>query len=132
MNDTPNKFDNKKVAVREMLGKGRGVVAAQDIAAGELIVSAPVFVLAGSEYDVIRMMPCIMHTFLWERPESEGGESAAIAFGLASLCNYAEENANADAVRVYDEECLDLVALRPIGVGEEILIRYASVPFEPV
>ena len=76
MNDSSKKFDNTKVAVREMPGRGRGVVAMQDIEAEESIVNAPVLVLSGTEYDVIRRLPCIMHTFVWERPE---GETAATA-----------------------------------------------------
>lgn len=132
MSQEQRKFDNAKVAVIESSGRGRGVAATQDIAAGELIVSAPVLVLSGVEYYLMRILPCIMHTFVWERPEAQGGETAAIAFGLASLCNHADDGANAEVVRNYEDECLDLVAQSPIKAGEEILIRYKSVPFEPV
>ena len=76
----------------------------------------------------------IMHTFTWPRPEQDGGETAALAFGLSSLCNHAphENMANAEVVRDPDGRHIDLVAIKAIGEGEEILIRYASVPFEAV
>jgi len=76
----------------------------------------------------------IMHTFTWPRPEHEGGETAALTFGLSSLCNHApdESLANAEVVRDPGGRHIDLVALREIGQGEEVLIRYVSVPFEAV
>ncbi len=126
-----SKYDNAKVVIIESPSRGRGIAAAQDVAPGELIVSAPVLILSGVEYYLMRILPCIMHTFVWDRPKAQGGETAVIAFGLASLCNHADNGANAEVLRDYDEECLDLVALRTIKTGEEILIRYKSVPFEP-
>ena len=131
MSANPNIFDNSKVHIQDIPKRGRGVVAATSIDQGELIVSAPILVLSGIEYYLMRILPCIMHTFSWDRPEARGGDTAAIAFGLVSLCNHSEDGANADAVRVYDEERIDLVALHPIEAGEEILIRYKSVPFDP-
>lgn len=76
----------------------------------------------------------IMYTFTWPRPDDEGGDTAAIAFGLISMCNHAPEAAQANAKLVRDHEAMhiDLVATRDIARGEEILISYASVPFEPV
>lgn len=76
----------------------------------------------------------IMHTFTWPRPEQDGGETAALAFGLSSLCNHApdESQANAEVVRDHANRHIDLMAIREIGEGEEILIRYATVPFEAV
>lgn len=131
MNEADRIYDNTKVIVRDVPGRGRGLIAAQNIGTGDVIVSAPVLVLSGVEYYLMRILPCIMHTFVWERPQAEGGETAAIAFGLVSLCNHSEENANAKAVRVFEAERLDLVALKPIDAGTEILIQYRSVPFEP-
>ena len=131
--DGPGRFDNGKVSVIRSSGRGRGIAATCDIAEGEVIVSAPVLVLSGVEYYLMRILPCIMHTFVWQRPDDEGGETAAIAFGLTSLCNHAQDEAaaNAEVVCDYAEESLDLVALSPIASGQEILIRYRSVPFEP-
>lgn len=73
----------------------------------------------------------IMYTFTWDREEAEGGQTAAIAFGLASLCNHAMDRKTANAEAVPDHDALEirLAALSEIQPGEEILIRYRSTPF---
>ena len=122
------RFQNTKISIGLVEGKGRSVFAEQDLEAGELIVSAPVLVLKGIEYYLLRIMPCINHLFSWPRPKSQGGDTAAIAFGLASLCNHSEANANATVVPNYEEECIDLVATRAIEAGSQILLRYKNPP----
>lgn len=74
----------------------------------------------------------IMHTFTWDRPLTEGGQTAAIAFGLVSLCNHASEDEAANAGVRLDREGLSisLVASDDIQAGEEILIKYRSTPFD--
>ena len=170
--------DNPNVLVRPVGEKGRGIVAACDIPADELISRAPVKVLGDLEFQMLRMMPAldsfteqtgllakepplvslmhglqtllsdpdavlgcdqsrtaakssIMYMFVWDRPEAVGGETAAIVFGVAGLCNHAKDAAKANAVMVQhtSEEQMDMVSTRPIKEGEEILIRYRSVPF---
>jgi len=76
----------------------------------------------------------IMHTFTWPRSEEDGGNTAALAFGLSSLCNHApeEQSANAELVRDVQHDHIDLVTLKAIREDDEILIRYASVPFDVV
>jgi hypothetical protein len=128
VNRESNRYHNTKVSISVVEGKGRTVFAEQDLQAGELIVSAPVLVLKGIEYYLLRILPCINHLFSWPRPESHGGDTAAIAFGLASLCNHTEGDANAKVVPDYEEECIDLVAIKAIEAGTEILIRYKSPP----
>lgn len=174
-------FDNTKVAVTQIEGKGRGLAARQDLSAQELIIRSPVKLLDTMEYQVLRLLPAIrrfvsrqpdveeadalnrfmvgmmrlmenpddvlrpaptddddpgiiMHTFTWPRTQKDGGDTAALAFGLSSLCNHApdEHMANAELVRDPDGLYIDLVAIKAIGKGEEILIRYASTPFETV
>ena len=131
MTSADQHFDNSKVAIRTFAGKGRGVVAAADIDKDELIVSAPVLVLSPVEYHLMRILPCIMHSFTWRDPKKNGAETAALAFGLVSLCNHSEQGANADAVRDYELERLNLVSLKPISAGDEVLIQYSTVPFVP-
>ena len=73
----------------------------------------------------------IMYTFSWTRFEESDVQTAAIAFGLASLCNHAETEATANArvVRHLADEKISIVAIKTISQGSEILIRYQSVPF---
>ena len=75
----------------------------------------------------------IMYTFAWHRPKADGGDTAAIAFGLVSFCNHAPtpDKANARLERDYDNLFLELWATKSISKDEEVLIRYESVPFEP-
>ncbi len=170
--------DNPKVVIKPVGAKGRGIVAASNIAADELISRAPVKILGDLEFSMLRMMPAldsyaerqladhdwpavkvltkslevllhnpdavlgsdqsytaakssIMYMFVWNRPADQGGETAAIVFGVAGLCNHAadENQANAVMVQHTKEEQMDMIAIRPIASGEEILIRYRSVPF---
>lgn len=76
----------------------------------------------------------IMYTFTWPREEAEGGDTAAIVFGLTSMCNHAPSLnlANAKIVRNYKHEYIDLVATTAIKKGNEILINYVSTPFHAV
>jgi len=73
----------------------------------------------------------IMYTFSWDRPEAEGGPTVAIAFGIMSMCNHAQEenSANAKIVQNGDTREIELVATRDISPGEEIFLRYRSTPF---
>ncbi|MDH3741483.1 MAG: hypothetical protein OER56_07785 [Hyphomicrobiales bacterium] len=128
MNLEPKRFVNTNVAIGFVEGKGRALLAAQDLEADELIVSAPVLVLKGIEYYLMRIMPCINHLFAWPRPQMQGGDTAAIAFGLASLCNHSNAFANATVIRDYEQECIDLVATTKIETGKEILIKYKGPP----
>ena len=174
-------FDNAKVAVADIAGKGRGLVARRAIATAELIIRSPVTLLDPMEYQLLRVAPAIksfamrqpgydddnalqwfmfgmtrlfenpdqvlgphaknsgiegtiMHTFSWPRVDEAGGDTAALAFGLSSLCNHApeEELANAEIRRDPAGGYVDLVAVEDIAAGEEVLIRYTSVPFEAV
>ncbi|NNE24657.1 MAG: SET domain-containing protein-lysine N-methyltransferase [Rhizobiales bacterium] len=128
MNLEPDRFVNTKVSIGVVEGKGRTVLAAQDLEADELIVSAPVLVLKGIEHYLMRIMPCINHLFTWPRPQMQGGDTAAIAFGLASLCNHSNTRANAKVIPDYEQECIDLIATSKIEAGREILIKYKGPP----
>ena len=181
MSKCQNEFDNQKVAVKASGGKGRTLIARQNITSQELIIRSPVKLLDPMEYQILRLVPAIrrfaskhaelkeadvlnrfmfgmmrlaedpgdvltapppdddfhgtiMHTFTWPRADQDGGETAALAFGLSSLCNHApdETMANAEVVRDPGGRYIDLIALKTIAEGEEILIRYVSVPFEAV
>ena len=171
-------FENSNVELKTFPGRGRGIVAACDIDAGEVILRAPVAVLNPMEFHMLRLMPAvlsyarmngsstddgalpdlfqalealvqdpdkvlsadqkqesadsaIMYTFLWEHPDGDGEPTAAIAFGLTSLCNHSSDQAatNAHVVKHIKDRQIDLVADRRIALGEEVLIRYMSTPF---
>lgn len=74
----------------------------------------------------------IMYTFGWDLNDGNEEMTAAIIFGLASLCNHSSDKnlANAKVVQHTVRQELDLVATQPIKSGEEILLQYRSTPFD--
>lgn len=107
--------------------RGLGVVARQHIPAGTWIERAPVLVLPNEQTRAIESTRLRDYYFGWgDRDDSD----LAIAFGYVALYNHAEAP-NAEHVKRHEEGFIDIVATRDIDDGEEILISYASVWFEP-
>jgi len=104
--------------------KGRGVYAARAIQEGEILDLAPVSIITAREAELLEQTPLAHHYFHWDGDEADELEwRGAIAYGLVSLVNHAED-ANAGVWQEYDRELLVLEALRPIAAGEEISIHY--------
>ncbi len=111
-----------RLAVRDLAGKGRGVVALTPFRAGELIDSAPVLVLPADERRIAERTRISNYWFYWQ----DGGEddwTAAIALGPVSLCNHSQAP-NASFAADTDAGRIDLVALRDIEAGEEVTFDY--------
>lgn len=117
------------IEVRDYPRKGRGICVREGIPEGTVIESLPVLVLDSPIYARVKELPFINHTFVWRRDGA--GESGAIGFGFASLCNHSLEP-NAVIHKNYDTASIDLVALRPIASEEEITIRYKNAHFDIV
>lgn len=129
--------DQRKLLRVENLGpKGRGVIAMQDIAKGELIERSPVVIIPHE--DRIRTDSTVVFTyvFMWEKDACEEDlykhrGRAAIALGYTSLLNHSYAP-NADFTHHIDEMVLDIHALRDIAAGEEITIDYQmTLWFDP-
>ena len=111
-----------RIAVRDLPGKGRGVVAIAPFRAGALIDSSPVLILPAEERRIAERTRIANYWFYWQ----DGGEdewTAAIALGPVSLCNHspvpnAVFSADTAAGRI------DLVALRDIEADEEVTFDY--------
>jgi SET domain-containing protein len=104
-------------------GRGRGLFAAERIAAGEIIERAcTVYIDAGQAVALDRMLP--LGDFYFRHPLAK--EDGLMVLGLASLCNHAEAP-NAD-VRFDDGGAVGwiavLYALSEIAQGQEITYRY--------
>ena len=115
------------ITVRDMPNKGRGVVALKNFKTGDIIETAPVFVIDAENYQKTHDMPYINHTFVWE--DVDGSKTGVIAFGFCSMCNHSE-SPNANIVRQYEDKLISLVALEDIGIGEEITFQYKTTKFE--
>ena len=112
------------VVVRTDPVKGRGLYAARDIGADEVIEVAPVAIIDSRQAGLLEETPLGHHYFHWSGEESdEASWRGAIAFGLVSLVNHAE-NANAGVWPEHERQQIVLAAMRPIAEGDEITIHY--------
>lgn len=112
--------------------KGRGVIAARDIAVGTVLEISPVFVIPPVYYDIVKAFPFITHTFVWRDCLTDRSKkTGAIAYGLISFCNHAR-TPNAKISRDYQNKTIKLIAQKQIFRGEEITIKYNNVWFKVV
>jgi uncharacterized protein len=112
----------KKIIFQNIPGKGRGVIATEAIAAGELVERSPVLpiAMADSEAPVISD-----YAFAWgeDVPGFEAGKECAIGLGYLGLYNHATPS-NVRLERHYAENEMSIHALRDIAAGEELTIDY--------
>jgi uncharacterized protein len=111
--------DPRMYAIRQIPGKGRGVVATQDVRAGAEIVTCPVIVYDWTDAGRIEKTRLGDYNFRF----GEQAQRACIVLGVISLCNH-DDSPNAELVCREGEEAMTLVAVRPIAAGEEICIKY--------
>lgn len=103
---------------------GRGLFAARAFAAEELIGEYPLLIL--SIEDVQQIRGTRIHDYLFFVDEDEDEQMrAGVAFGPISLCNH-DDDANARFEVQIAAETVRLIAVRPIGEGEEIFIDYVD------
>ena len=111
-----------KIAYKNIPGKGRGVVATENIAAGELVERSPVIPLAHADSEKPGLSD---YAFAWgeDVPGFEAGKECAIALGYIGLYNHAN-GSNVRLERHYAENEMSIHALRDIAPGEELTIDY--------
>ena len=97
---------------------GRGVFAAHEIKTEEIIESCPILYLTENDYPLAKQTTLLNYYFLNE-PENR----SAIALGYGSLYNHSYEP-NATYKKRFEEGFIDFVAIKDIGVGEEITVNY--------
>jgi hypothetical protein len=105
-------------------GKGRGVIAMRTFDVGEIIEIVPVLVVQNS--DLVDQTELANYVYNWPTGEN----AVAVAFGCGSLYNHSyEPNAR------YDKRPEDggfgtirYTCIRPIAVGDEIVINYNGDP----
>ncbi len=113
----------KILHIEEFPGKGRGMVAGEQIKKGDLIERCPVLVLEKKFTEQIDKTPLYDYYFIWGKND----ESIAIALGYGSIYNHSFEP-NAEYVPNYEDAQLEFYALRDISEGEEILVNYNGTP----
>lgn len=128
--DGPRPVPNDCLEIRNDPVKGRGVFAAAPIAAGTLIEAAPVILVPASQCPLLDQTILHDYYFDWDgdpdgpaNGAAGGAGRGAMPLGLVALCNHSRRPSA--RVRRNVAQCtLDLVALAPIAVGEEITIDY--------
>jgi len=103
--------------------RGRGVFCAHDITEGDLIEICPIIILPKDELDIIHKTSLHDYYFLW----GEERDIPAIALGNGSIYNH-ETHPNADFILDFEDNTIEIVAIKSINAGEEITINYHGEP----
>src|SRR3989344_1580911 len=112
----------RKVVVKKIRGKGRGVFAAEPIRRGDVIEEAELIIISEKELDQIVGTKLYDYTFEW-------GRGAAIALGYGGLYNHSYDP-NTEYLRDVEAKRLVFQAVRDIAIGEEIITNYNGEPGE--
>lgn len=104
-------------------GIGRGVFAASDFHAGEVIERAPVIVIPAAECSDLDRTTLFNYYYGWGPEDADG----AVVLGYGSLYNHAY-SPNATFRHDPASANCDFIALRDIAAGEEITINYNQDP----
>lgn len=114
------------IAVTDLPGKGRAVIATQSISAHAVLEVAPVIPLTMADSQAILPTHIENYVFQWQENDENGlpQHAVAVALGLVSLCNHSPD-ANADFVCDHAQRVVRLTSNRTIHAGEEITIDYA-------
>jgi uncharacterized protein len=98
---------------------GKGVFAARDYEAGDVIEICPIILFPKSELPYMRNTVLDDYYFDW----GDDGEWFAVCMGYGSFYNHAYEP-NAEYGMDFDAQTIDFHAIKPIAFGEEIFVNY--------
>ena len=110
---------NNMVFLKQITGKGRGVMAAGDLAAHTLIETAPVIVMEAKER--LLLDQTLLHDYIFEWGESK--TQCCMALGLVPMYNHSN-NSNCEYFMNYSEETIDIRTLQDVKAGDELTINY--------
>lgn len=102
---------------------GTGVFAAEPIEEGAVIEICPVILFSKAQLLHVRQTVLDDYYFDW----GDDGEQYAFALGYGSLYNHSY-TPNADYGMDFENNTIDIYALRTIQPGEEICINYNGSP----
>jgi uncharacterized protein len=103
--------------------RGRGVFTSGFIHIGDLIEVCPVLIIPKQQLPIVHKTIIHDYYFLWGTEM----EDCAIALGFGSLYNH-DVHPNADFILDMEHETIDIVAIRDIEAGSEIMINYHGEP----
>lgn|ERR1700730_14513095 len=120
--------DRAPISIQDFGSRGRGVVAADDLKAGQLVERSPVLIIPSEQRGTVDATIIFTYVFMWEKDTIEEdlyqheGRSA-IALGYTSLLSHSYDP-NCIFVRHIDERIIEVFANRDIASGEELTIDY--------
>ncbi len=109
-----------RVEVRTSPRQGRGLFAAEAIAADTLIMEAPLLLVPAAQRAALQATLVDDYVYEWD----EQG-TAALVLGVSSMCNH-DDDPNAFLWLVPDGLVAQLFTLRDIPAGEEITVSYRA------
>lgn len=98
---------------------GRGVFTTDPIAQGTLIELSPVIVMSSEER--LLLDKTLLHDYIFEWGKNL--DQCAMALGLVSVYNHSYQ-ANCQYGMYYNQQAINIIAVRDILAGEELFINY--------
>ncbi|MFA6410729.1 MAG: SET domain-containing protein-lysine N-methyltransferase [Candidatus Buchananbacteria bacterium] len=113
----------KKIKLVDIPDKGRGIIATQDILAGQIIEICPIIILSQKDTDYIRQSSDFLNFYYLEQTAIN---KACLMLGYGSLYNHNSKDPNADIDYDTDEikNYVIFKALEDIKAGQEITYNY--------
>ncbi len=111
-----------KIKVLEVEGKGRGVVATEDINEGEIIEYCPIVFITKEEAEFFEKGKTVLNFYYMQQPEIN---QVCLMLGYGCIYNHSQTpNAEVDYDTASPKDFLYFKALRKISAGEEIVYDY--------
>lgn len=121
------------IKVKKFAGKGRGIIATENIPQGTLLEVSPVGVFPAEQRPIMNETEVFEYYFVQPVEYSQSKNvKGYFVFGLASLCNHTEEpNSYVDWIE--DEVGLwsHLITKKDIQEGEEVTVFYTNIDEYP-
>lgn len=99
----------------------RGLLAARDIAPGEIIEHCPVLLIPVDQETLLEQSALSNHYFLWDERHH------AVALGYGSLYNHSF-HANVRYQRDFEQQIISFTAVKAVCIGEELTVNYNGDP----
>jgi len=113
-------MNNIELYISKTEGKGRGVFTRHEIAADEVVETAPVIVMTAEER--LLLDKTLLHDYIFEW-QPEGKEMCCMALGWVPIYNHANPS-NCEYYMDYESESIFIRTVRLIRAGEELTVNY--------
>lgn len=116
-------YRHPALAVVQIAGKGRGVVAHDSITAGTILEIAPVVLLHEGDIEHITKTVLDDYRFMWTEQHD------ALPLGIVCFANHATATPTARIERDYGNLLIKLWCIKDLTTGEEVTHTYSCSPW---